>query len=129
MQGKCLTSNIIYQAKVTTHNTVETYISLTATEFKTRYNNHMATLRHSSKRNITELSKCIWSLEDKNINYSITWKIICNSTASYNDKHNCNLCIAEKYYIIYRPEMASLNERRGLITSCRHLSRYMLSNT
>ena len=128
MQGDCLAENIIYQATVTTEGSAETYIGLTSTQFKTRYNNHTATFRNAAKRNTTELSKHIWSLKDNNIQYNINWKIITKAVANYNSKHICNLCIAEKSYIIYYPKMASLNERRGIISSCRHLNKYMLSN-
>ena len=33
---------------------------------------------------------------------------------------NCGLCDLEKFCIIARPELASLNQRNELATSCRH---------
>ena len=35
-------------------------------------------------------------------------------------RKNCDLCDLEKFYIISRPELASLNQRNELATSCRH---------
>ena len=67
LKGECLTTNVIYQATVETSDTKETYIGLTADRFKTRYNNHTCSFRDNSKRNSTELSKYIWSPQDKNI--------------------------------------------------------------
>ena len=39
LEGKCLQSNVIYKASVTTATTTETYVGL-ATNFKERYRNH-----------------------------------------------------------------------------------------
>ena len=131
MKGHCLESNIIYQATVTntTNNKRETYIGLTGTDFKTRYNNHMHSFRHVRNKNATELSKYVWKLKDDNINYNIDWKIISKAATNYNSKNTCNLCIKEKYYIIYCNHMASLNERQGIISTCRHMSKYMLNSS
>ena len=35
-------------------------------------------------------------------------------------RKNCGLCDLEKKYIIAKPELASLNQRNELATSCRH---------
>ena len=43
LEGKCLQTNVIYQATVTTETTTETYVGL-ATSFKERYRNHRPTL-------------------------------------------------------------------------------------
>ena len=40
----------------------------------------------------------------------------------------CNLCLWEKYLIICRPELATLNRRNELVSSCRHVRKYLLSN-
>ena len=41
LNGECLVSEVVYQAKVTSRDKKETYISLTATQFKERYRNHL----------------------------------------------------------------------------------------
>ena len=41
---------------------------------------------------------------------------------------NCGLCDLEKFYIISKPELASLNQRNELATSCRH-SKIIYSGT
>ena len=103
MKGKCLEKCIIYQATVTTTstNTQESYIGLTATEFKTRYNNHVHSFKHCTNRNATELSKHVWKLKDRKLDYTIDWKIITKAAANYNSKNICDLCAKEKLYIIY----------------------------
>ena len=107
---KTLQSSVIYQATVKRHNTntSETYIGLTANEFKTRYRNHIASFRHAKHRNSTELGKHIWTLKDSNIDHSISWCII-SSRSSYNSSSKrCNLCLREKCLIIYRLDLSSL---------------------
>ena len=73
---KCQTSSLIYQATVTRHdnNKEESYIGLTDNTFKTRYNGHTSSFRNEQYRNATTLSNYIWTLKDKNINYSLSGK-------------------------------------------------------
>ena len=75
LEGKCLQSNVIYQATVTTATTTETYVGL-ATNFKERYRNHQSSFRRSNRRNETELSKYIWTLQDSKKPFQIKWKVL-----------------------------------------------------
>ena len=128
LSGKCLTSSLIYQATVETNNgaKIETYIGLTENKFKLRYYNHKASFNHREKENSTELSKYIWKLKDQNISYNIKWKIITKAKAFNRATKQCRLCLAEKFYIIFQPELSSLNERRELVTTCRHANKHLL---
>ena len=67
MQNRCLAESIVYQATVTTNDggAKQTYVGLTETTFKTRYNNHKASFTNPTKRNATELSKHIWDLKNQ----------------------------------------------------------------
>ena len=42
--------------------------------------------------------------------------------------NRCNLCLWEKYFIIYKPKMATLNKRNELVSACRHNKKFLLSN-
>ena len=95
LKGECLTTNVIYQATVETSDTKETYIGLAGDRFKTRYNNHTCSFRDNSKSNSTELSKYIWSLKDKNINYTVNWKVMGRAKTYSNMGKKCNLCLME----------------------------------
>ena len=75
LEVKCLQSNVIYQATVTTATTIETYVGL-ATNFKERYGNHQSSFRRSNRRNETELSKYIWTLQDSMKTFQIKWKVL-----------------------------------------------------
>ena len=65
LNGKCLQSSLIYQATVTRkdNSTNQTYIGPTENDFKTRYRNHTASVRHTKHRHSTELSKRISTLK------------------------------------------------------------------
>ena len=130
LNGNCLQSSVVYQATVKRHdtNSSETYIGLTENDFKTRYRNHIASFRHAKHRNSTELSKHVWTLKDSNIDHSISWHII-SSHSSYNSlSKRCNPCLKEKFLIIYRPDLSSLNKRNELVSSCRHRKKTMVMN-
>ena len=128
MDNKCLERSMIYQATVTRldNNKTETYVGLCETDFKTRYSNHKTSLKHSNKRHSTELSKYVWTLKDNNTPHTITWKKLTTATAYNNSTKRCNLCLQEKYYILYKPHMASLNKRTEINNTCRHSRSYLL---
>ena len=127
LDEKCLTQNVVYQATVSTQSSSETYVGL-ATNFKERYRNHTASFRHQSKRNETELSKHIWALKDNNKPFDIKWRIIEQCRPYSNVSNKCNLCLFEKFIIICRKNLCSLNKRNELASSCPHRNRYLLKN-
>ena len=57
--GNCLTTSVFYKAEVTSteDNTTQTYIGVTANDFKTRYRNHLKSLRNEKYKHETQLSK------------------------------------------------------------------------
>ena len=116
----CNTRNIIYHAEVTTPQTTETYIGLCDTTFKERYRNHTCSFRNERYKNVTELSKHIWSLKERQINYQIKWKKVKQARSYSNVNKKCNLCLWEKYFIICKPEMSTLNRRNEMTSTCRH---------
>ena len=128
LEGKCLQSNVIYQATVTTATTTETYVGL-ATNFKERYRNHQSSFRRSNRRNETELSKYIWTLQDSNKPFQIKWKVLKKCKAYSNISKKCNLCLYEKFIIICKKELCSLNRRNELASSRPHRNRSVLQNS
>ena len=130
LSNKCLTESVVYQATVTSTSadSPQTYIGLTENSFKTKYSNHKALFRKYDKRNATELSEYIWLLQSNNIEYSIKWRIVKRAKPYNPALKRCNLCLWEKYFIIFKPEMASLNKRNEfqLVSSCRHANKFLL---
>ena len=129
LQNQCLTKELVYQAEVKTDESIQSYVGLAATDFKARYRNHTSSFRDQKKRFSTELSKYIWSLKDINKQYTIHWKILCRARAYSNITKKCNLCTSEKYFIICRPELATLNKRSELLNKCRHRHKFTLNST
>ena len=125
LQGNCVKENVVYQATVATETTTETYVGL-ASNFKERYRNHQTSFKHRSKRNETELSKYIWDLKDRQKSFHVNWRILRSCQPYSNVSKKCNLCLQEKYFIIFRKDLSSLNKRNELASSCRHRNRLSL---
>ena len=94
LEGKCLQTNVIYQATVTTETTTETYVGL-ATNFKERYRNHQTSFRHLNRRNETELSKYVWTLQDDKKSFKIKWTVL-KKCKPYSNSKKCYLCLYKK---------------------------------
>ena len=79
LDGKCLSSKIVYSAEVLIGNNQngDKYFGICKKEFKTRLDNHKISFKNRQKEKDTELSKYVWNLKDKNItNYSMKWSIV-----------------------------------------------------
>ena len=125
---KCLTSNVIYNAQVTTNNATKNYIGLTEGTFKQRFSQHKATFKHRKYTNSTELSKNIWKLRDNNQDFNIKWTIISRARPYSNISKRCDLCLTEKLMIITANPGRILNKRSELISKCRHENKFYLRN-
>ena len=127
LPGKCTTSNVIYEAKVSATDCDKTYIGLTANTFKTRFAAHKSSLMNRDKESSTELSKYIWKLKDKQTPYQISWRILQQAQPYSPPTKHCNLCLWEKYHIIRANKENTLNTRSELISTCRHRRKFLLS--
>ena len=130
LEGQCKKSNVIYQATVTSHDTgaSETYTGLTSNSWKIRYGNHNASFNKRELETHTELSKHIWNLKDRSVNYSISWKILAQGQPFNPTIKKCRLCLLEKYYIIFKPNGATLNSRTEFTSKCRHAAKFLIVN-
>ena len=128
VDGKCRMCGVIYQATVTRKDNKrkETYIGLTADEFKTRWNNHNSSFDNPDPRNSTSLSKYLARLDKDKVKYTLQWKIIDKGKPYSPENKSCNLCVKEKYYILCRPDLATLNHRKELFSACRHRAKHLL---
>ena len=128
-QYGCLAEkSVVYQATVTRedNNHVETYAGLTENDFKGRWRGHKHDLSHPECRGNTALAGYVWSLKDSNIPFSITWDILGRAPAYNPVTKTCRLCTLEKFFIIYHPTKASLNQRSEIFTSCLHRDKHLL---
>ena len=125
MDGKCLTDNLIYLATVTetsiqNQKTVEGYVGLASTTFKKRFYKHRDSFKKEKMQNDTTLSTHIWKLKEKGSTFSIKWSILDRGQIFNPATKTCQLCTKEKFYIIFKPEIATLNSRNELGAHCRH---------
>ena len=121
VENTCLQEGVVYQATIRRGDgKVDTYIGLTATSFKERWRNHKSNFKTRNPKNATALSKHIWKLEDQGTNFELSWKIVSRAKPFNHVTNRCQLCIREKYFIIYKPEMASINSRNEIAGPCLH---------
>ena len=53
--------------------------------------------------------------------YSRLCRLLKQSIAYKPPSKRCNLCLWEKYFIICKPHLPTLNHRHQLVSSCRHM--------
>jgi len=104
------------------------YVGLTANTFKVRYGNHKTSFKHSAKRINSSLAGRVWRLKDANRPFTITWNALA-TYPNYNPSTNsCRLCLMEKYTIMHRPDLATINQRDEFFTPCQHKQSKLLDN-
>ena len=119
--------NVVYQATLTQENgKIDTYVGLTSTPFWKRYSGHKTSFKHQKYAHETTLSTFIWDLKLKNISFSLKWKIIDRGKPYNPVTGDCQLCLKEKYIIIFKPEISTLNSRNELASTCRHRTSSLL---
>ena len=130
MEGaRCQDSNILYQAKVEEEGKPDaTYVGLTSNSFKVRYGNHKTSFKYSAKRINTSLAGHVWQLKDGNRPFSITWKALATYPDFNPSTNSCRLCLMEKYTIMHRPDLATINQRDEFFTQCQHKQSKLLDN-
>ena len=125
MDGNCLSECLIYKASVST-TTNKYYYGTCENPFKERYNNHHWSFRNKSREKNTELSKYLWELKEKDINYFINWNIAMKSQKYVCGSRKCDLCICEKLLISREDPNVLLNKCDELVSKCRHRNKFAL---
>ena len=128
LDNECLSTEIVYQADVSSNDgAMKHYIGLTAPTFKQRLYSHRKTFKNREYEHSTTLSTYIWQLKDKNIQYSIKWKILKKSKAYSPTTQKCHLCLDEKLLILKNyKNPAFLNKSSELFGKCRHRLKHLL---
>ena len=131
LNGLCESKNVVYQATISSDDgRVENYIGCTK-YFKKRYYGHRSDMNNPANKdkNRSTLANYVWKLKDERKNFDIKWKIIDRGPLYNPLTKKCRLCIKEKYYIIMKPHMATLNKRSELYNTCRHRLTDLLSKS
>ena len=96
-------------------------IGMTEHDFKSRFNGHTSSIKHTKHANSTALSKHIWELKDKSTKFKIRWSIVKRANAFKAGSKICKLCLAEKLCILnFKYKKYLLNKRSELISKYRH---------
>ena len=77
----------------------------------------------------TTLSKKIWGLKDQGWDYELSWKILERAQPFSPITGVCALCTLEKWYILFKPELATINKRDEINNHCFHKVPVLLDNT
>ena len=121
VEGQCLKEGVVYQATVEQESgQTETYIGMNANSFKTRWRNHTASVRNKNLCNSTVLAKHVWEIKERGEGYSLSWKIVARASAYNHVTSTCRLCLRENFFIVFKPEMSSLNSRNEIAGHCPH---------
>ena len=131
LDGNCQTSDIIFKCIAsTTINPDKIYLGTAEGNFKKRYYNHKTSFKNREKANDTTLSKYVWEVKNKyKETPPIKWPIVKYVPGYSNVTKKFLLCFHEKLEISNYPNQEELlNKRSELISKCRHVNKYLLSN-
>ena len=98
-------------------NETKKYLGSTDGTFKKRWYNHISDFKNY-KENGTEISKYIWKLKNKKIEYKIDTEVIHHIGKAKNPQSICSTCRLEKVAIAKADRRDNLNKRYELFYSC-----------
>ena len=127
VQNKCLSESVVYQAIVKRSDGVtDSYVGLTENSFKDRWTKHKSSFKTRNPKNASGLSRYVWKLMDDKTDFNIEWKILCKAAPFNPASGVCRLCIREKYFILFKPEMSTINSRNEIAGPCLHKASRLL---
>ena len=125
--GKYYQLNSIYQAHITTPDgRVESYTGCSK-EFHGRWLQHRRSFNNREAKQTTA-SNYVWNLKDAGTPFDIKWTIRDKAPPFNPNKWVCRLCVVEKYYILFEPWNATLNQRTEFFAPCYHKKPQLLVN-
>ena len=126
LDDKCRAENIIYKHVASVHRyPMKVYLGTTE-----GFYNHWMSFNNEGHSTDTTLSKYVWEVKRKlKIMPSLKWYIIKSVPAYSNISKKCQLRLQEKSEIRnYLNPNELLNKRSELISNCRHVNKFLLSN-
>ena len=124
---ECQKDSIIDVASVSTHNSTGHYTGLTGGTFKKRWYQHNTTFNRQDYRNKTTLSAHVWKFKIESKPHEIKWDIMDRAKIFNPISRKCRLCLKEIFYIMFKPESATLNSRNELYNTCRYRKQKFLN--
>ena len=100
---------------------VESYVGL-AKNFKKRFAKHKRSMKEKLPEESTTLSTHFWKEKDSGGEPKISWKVLESNIANFNPvTRSCKLCLREKFNIVLKPHLATINSRHEMFSQCRHM--------
>ena len=129
LKGKYLQEGVVYKAIVTQTETMkqDIYIGMTENPYKTRYNLRNSSFRLPHKSSKTTLSEHLWTLKDAGVIHKREWTILEKAKPCSPAARKCDLCLAEKYYILEKSRL--LSKRSEIFGTCPHRRKHFLQNS
>ena len=124
--NQCDLLDNIYIENIKCENIEFNYIGMSAPPLRYRVATHKQSFK--SCNNQTELSCKIKELDQNNIKYDLTFKLLENKKSYNPEIRKCHLCTAESYHILYSHLENILNSKNEITSKCRHRSRFKLCN-
>ena len=116
LDGRCREKSLVYKATVHVSNSnAMMYYGLCETKFKSRNYNHLQSFKYRHKASATELSKYIWRCKDAGLNPTVSWEINRHAPAYNSGNRVCQLCLKEKYQMLFLNCANTLNKRSKII--------------
>ena len=81
-----------------------------------------------NQTNQTVLSEKVKELTNMNIENSVKLELLENRRPYSQNSGRCELCTAEKFYILYSNLENKLNRKTEVISKCRHKVKYKLAS-
>ena len=130
LDGRCVDTDLVYSSQLTLTQSgeVKEYLGSTSQQVKSRISQHTTDSKYERYKNRTNLAKMKWSLRDKDIHFTQTWKIECYARSYTPEVGHCDLCATEKYLIVKNFRNRNLvNDRSEIISTCRHRRKFLLN--
>ena len=129
---KCTATNVCYRCEVIRgdNHKCDNYVGQTSRKIKTRIGEHLSDARkyRPEKPVGSRLSHHIGDLFFNNTPHTLNWSILAQKEHFSPVTNFCRLCNEEKVFIIYHPEISTINLRNELYGWCKHKDKYLLIN-
>ena len=70
----------------------------------------------------------MWECKERGSTYKVSWKILDRGQPFNPVTKVCKLCVRERFWIIRKPHLATLNHRQEIGTFCPHVRSSLLKN-
>ena len=131
LERKCRTENLTYKCIApTSGHPDKVYLGIAEGDLKKRYYNHISSFKNEIRMNKDTLAKYVWEQKQRhNITPTLKWYIVKSVPSYSNITKSCMLCLHEKFEILMYPDQDEpLNKRSEIVSKCRHINKYLLSN-